>query len=92
MVSELLHRLQKTREQAHTLICMARTLRAETLDLQGHLYELHWRFLEQKLYYRYVVQGSRGKKNSGLSSKGVKAGRGQENGGRSPLGGLLFFP
>jgi len=56
MGSAILPRVQKTREHSHTLICLARTLRAETLELQGHLYELHWRFLEQKLYYRYVVQ------------------------------------
>ena len=69
MDSETLHRLKRTREQAQTLRGIARTLRAETLGLQGHLFELHWRFLDQKLYYRYVLQRSFRTKNSGASSE-----------------------
>jgi len=69
MDTDILHRLQRIREQAHVLSRFARTLRAETLCLQGHLFELHWRFLDQKLHYRYVLQRSFRTKNSGASSE-----------------------
>jgi len=72
MNTDILHRLKKTREQSHNLICIARTLRAETLCLQGHLFELHWRFLDRKLHYRYVLQGSFRTKNSGSSFRSME--------------------
>jgi len=70
MDSSILHRTKRAREQAATLICLARTRMAETLNLQGRLFQHQWRLLLWKLHYRYVLQNRLRTKNNGSSSTG----------------------